>query len=255
MDKRIGAQLYTVRDLCKTKEDFENTMKRLAEIGFKTVQLSGVPADVCGDPIYTRSVFEHYGLECVATHKPYQEFVDDIEAIVDYHKKLNCKVAGIGSAPLDLRKDLPTLKETIKKCNEFHKRLTAEGIQFGWHNHAFEFAKVDENNTVMDVCLAEGEFSFILDTYWLAFVGVNPAKFIKNNGERISVLHYKDIRALDTNAVEYAEVGQGNIDWDEVVATSVTPGCAVIEQDICHGDPVESLKSSYNFLTGKYDFI
>ena len=76
MDKRIGAQLYTVRDLCKTKEDFENTMKRLAEIGFKTVQLSGVPADVCGDPVYTRSVLDNYGLECVATHKPYQEFVE-----------------------------------------------------------------------------------------------------------------------------------------------------------------------------------
>ena len=88
MDKRIGAQLYTVRDLCKTKEDFENTMKRLAEIGFKTVQLSGVPADVCGDPVYTRSVFEHYGLECVATHKPYQEFVDDIEAIA-YWKRFD----------------------------------------------------------------------------------------------------------------------------------------------------------------------
>ncbi len=255
MDKRIGAQLYTVRELCKTKEDFENTMKKLAEIGFKTVQLSGVPAEVAGDPLYVRSVFENYGLECVATHKPYQEFADDVEAIVDYHKKLNCKVAGIGSAPLELRKDLPTLRETIKKCNEFHKRLMADGIQFGWHNHSFEFAKVDKDKTVMDVCLDEGEFSFILDTYWLAFVGVNPAKFIAKHGDRISVLHYKDIRALEINAVEYAEVGQGNIEWDEVVAASVKPGCAVIEQDTCHGDPIEALKSSYEFLTGKYDFI
>ena len=118
-----------------------------------------------------------------------------------------------------------------------------------------EFAKVDDNNTVMDVCLAEGEFSFILDTYWLACVGVNPAKFIKKYGERISILHYKDIRALSDGKVEYAEVGQGNIEWDEVVAASVAPKYAVIEQDICHGDPVESLKASYNYLTSKFDLI
>ncbi len=255
MDKRIGAQLYTVRELCKTKEDFEKTMKAIADIGFKTVQFSGLNA-VADDPDYVRSVFEKNGLECVATHIAYEKFEEDIEYIVDYHKRLNCKVAGIGSAPLELRKDLPTLRETIKKCNAFHERLMQEGIQFGWHNHAFEFAKVTDDKTVMDVVLEEGKFSLILDTYWLAFVGINPAKFIEKNGDRIAILHYKDIRAQNGNAVEYAEVGQGNIEWDEVIKASVKPEFALIEQDDCHGiDPLVCLKQSYDFLTGKYDFI
>ena len=43
MDKRIGAQLYTVRDFVKTEEDFIATMTRLAEFGYKSAQFSGVP--------------------------------------------------------------------------------------------------------------------------------------------------------------------------------------------------------------------
>lgn len=255
MDKRLGAQLYSVRDLCKTKEEFEGTMKKLAEIGFKTVQLSGIPAEVSGDPLYVRSVFENYGLECVATHRAFADYDNDIGAMVDYHKKLNCKVAGIGALPIEFRGDLATLRETVKKCNEFNKRLMAEGMRFGWHNHAFEYSKL-EGKFIMDVCLEEGEFSFILDTYWLACVGIDPAKFIRDHGERISVIHYKDLMVTDKNEVRYTEVGSGTLNWDDIVASSVKPDCAVIELDRYHinDDPIQSLSMSYKFLTERYDF-
>ncbi len=253
MDKRIGAQLYSVKELCTTKEGFEDTMKKLAEVGFKTVQLSGL-TQVWDDVDYVKAVFDNYGLQCVATHFPIERYEEDIEAMVRYHKKLNCGVAGIGSVFPDLRKDYETLRNTIAKCNGFHERLMQDGIKFGWHNHAFEFAKLDENTKVMDVLLEEGNFTFILDTYWLAFVGVDPAKFLRNHADRVSILHYKDIRALTTNAVEYAEVGSGNIDWAEVVAASVKPDFAVIEQENCV-DPIASLGQSYRYLTTNFDFI
>ncbi len=254
MDKRIGIQLYTVRDLCTTRADFESTVKRLADIGFKAVQVSGIP-EISGDPEYLRAVFEKNGLECVATHFTFDRYDNDIEEMAEYHKKLNCKLAGIVSIPLEMRRDLSTLRETVKKCNKFNERLMRDGIKFAWHNHAFDYAKVSEDKTVMDVILDEGEFSLILDVYWLAFVGVNPAKFIKKNEDRISIVHYKDIRACNINAVEYAEVGQGNIEWDEVINASQKPDFAVIEQDKCEGNPLASVKKSYDFLTQKYDFI
>ena len=40
----IGAQLYTVRDFCKTPEDFAETLKKVADIGYRTVQVSGTCA-------------------------------------------------------------------------------------------------------------------------------------------------------------------------------------------------------------------
>lgn len=254
MDKRLGAQLYTVRELCKTKEDFEKTMKALAEIGFKTAQLSGVPEEVSRDPDYVRAVCDNYGIKIVATHLPYARYVDDLEEAVSFNKKLGVEVAGIGSAPIELRRDLPTLRETIKKCNEINRRLEEEGMVFGWHNHSFEFARVDGDKSVMDVILEEGNFTLILDTYWLAYVGIDPARFIKKNGEKVSILHYKDLLPLPDIKVEYCEVGRGNILWDEVVEASVAPRYAMIEQDYCHDDPLKCLERSYKYLTTNFDF-
>ena len=38
----IGAQLFTLRDFCKTTQDLDETLKKVADMGMTTVQLSGV---------------------------------------------------------------------------------------------------------------------------------------------------------------------------------------------------------------------
>ena len=37
----IGAQFYTVRESCKTLDGFAETLKKVADIGYKNVQISG----------------------------------------------------------------------------------------------------------------------------------------------------------------------------------------------------------------------
>ena len=39
---KIGAQMYTVRELCRTLDGLDETMKKVADIGYTTIQLSGV---------------------------------------------------------------------------------------------------------------------------------------------------------------------------------------------------------------------
>ena len=41
---KIGAQLYTVRDFCKDLDGFALTLKKVADIGYKYVQVSGTCA-------------------------------------------------------------------------------------------------------------------------------------------------------------------------------------------------------------------
>ena len=38
----IGAQFYTLRDHCKTLEDFSESLRKVKEIGYDYVQISGV---------------------------------------------------------------------------------------------------------------------------------------------------------------------------------------------------------------------
>lgn len=41
MHMRIGAQMYTVRDSCQTLEGFAESLRRIADIGYRIVQVSG----------------------------------------------------------------------------------------------------------------------------------------------------------------------------------------------------------------------
>ena len=41
-DTVVAAQMYTLRDLCKTPADNTSSLKRVAEIGYQAVPLSGL---------------------------------------------------------------------------------------------------------------------------------------------------------------------------------------------------------------------
>ena len=105
---------------------------------------------------------------------------------------------------------------------------------------------------IITEAIAADNFKFILDTYWLSYAGVNPAKFIRERKGRIACVHLKDLKIVN-NAPEICEIGQGNIDWDDVIAAceDAEVEYALVEQDICDGDPFDSLKISYDYLVQK----
>ena len=63
----IGAQFFTLRDFCKTPEAFAESLKKVADIGFPTVQISGTCAY---DPDWLKAELDKNGLRCVLTHIP-----------------------------------------------------------------------------------------------------------------------------------------------------------------------------------------
>jgi sugar phosphate isomerase/epimerase len=99
------------------------------------------------------------------------------------------------------------------------------------------------------------EFMFIVDTYWLQFGGVDPAEFIRSLGKRAMMVHFKDysINPNKNFIVEMCEVGEGNLNWDEIIKACDEAGSlyALVEQDICNRDPFESMKMSYDYLNTK----
>ena len=248
MDNRIGAQLYTVRDYTKTAEDLENTFAKLKEIGYKTVQLSGI-GDIPAEKI--RELLEKYELEPICTHRNCDEYLEKLDFIIDFHKIIGCKIAGLGYLPNDYR-TTEGIEEFIKKFSVVSKKLAENGISFAYHNHAFEFVKYN-GKYLMDIILEKTDFNLILDVYWLTYAGINPAKFICKVGKRAQVIHFKDLAINNEGKVIMTEVMEGNIEWDEVISACEEAGClaAMVEQDTCKGDPFESMKISYNNLLAK----
>ena len=94
---KTGAQLYTVRAYTQNEKDFACTMKRIAEIGYKTVQLSAIGKDI--PPARIREICDGEGLEIVLTHSDVNRILYDTEKLIAEHEILGCPYIGIGSMP------------------------------------------------------------------------------------------------------------------------------------------------------------
>lgn len=253
MDRRIGAQLYTVRDFTKTIEEFDETCRRIRDIGYQLVQISGtnLPADEM------KPILDKYHLEVVTTHRSFEGFLENLDEIIDYNQTLGCRLCGIGSMPWGIRANPTAVKQFVKDADRVSRELKQAGMLFGYHHHSFEFAKLEGVRTI-DRLLEDTDpeaFRFIVDTYWLQVGGVNPADFIAGLGKRAMAAHLKDlsINPEQDFAQEMAEVGQGNLDWNGILNSCQKAGVswALVEQDVCKEDPFQSLRISYEFLKRK----
>lgn len=240
---QIAAQLYTIRDFTKDTKGFEESMKKLQKIGYGAVQVSGT------GPIYykdLKAITDETGMDICATHIPYDILVNELSSVIAQHKHWNCKYIGLGSMPAELRNDTD---EFIKIFNPIAKEIAKNGMKFVYHNHRFEFAKINGKNAFE--VIAENtnpeEFGLLVDTYWVQAGGSNPAEFLRKYADRIDVVHLKDMQIIDDNQI-MAEVGEGNMDWNSILeaCNDINVEWYAIEQDVCQRDPFESLKISFD---------
>lgn len=255
MDKRIGAQLFTLRDHTKTIGDFDLTCKKISEMGYKTVQISGTPLGAKE----MREVLDKYGLVALTSHRSADDFINKIDEVMEYNKTLGCDLCGMGMMPDEAFRSKEGLDKFIANMKIACEKLKEAGMYFGYHNHGFEFRKFD-GKTVYDRLIEETDpeiFNFIVDTYWLQYGGVNPAEIIEKLGKRAMAVHFKDygIEVQERTTPVIVEVGYGNLNWDSIIEACDKAGCrwAFVEHDNhwTDDDPFLSMKMSYDFLTTK----
>lgn len=251
MDKRIGAQFYTIRDFCKTLEDFDESCRKVSEIGYKVVQLSGI-GDFTGEEV--KKVLDKYGLICACTHRAAEKYLEHLDEEIEFHKTIGCKVCGLGAMP-GMNATPETIEEFAKQFGPVCKKLAEHDLIFAYHNHGFEFVKINGRFAFEELFdkMQYDNFKLILDVYWLSSVGVDPIKFINLHKDSIACVHFKDLKVLGHKLQAFAEVGQGTLEWDAIIeaAENSSAEFALVEQDHCDGDPFESLKISYEFLKKK----
>lgn len=255
MDNRIGAQFYTLRHFCKTMEGFEDSCKKVSEMGYKVMQLSGT-GDFTGEEV--KAILDKYGLVCACTHRAPEKYLEHLEEEIAFHKTIGCEVCGLGAMPEGTKAEfqgnegLELVEKFAKDFGPVCEKLAEHGLVFAYHNHGFEFVKINGRYLFEELFdkMPYDNFQLILDVYWLASVGINPAKFIEKYKDKIACLHYKDLKVVKHREQTYAEVGQGNLEWDEIIEVSkeCSAKFALVEQDKCDRDPFEALKISYEFL-------
>lgn len=242
----IGAQFYTLRDFCKTPEALAETMKRVADIGYTTIQLSGVCAY---DPQWMAEELKKDGLTCNLTHFDFNRIANDTDAVVAEHNVYGCKYIGVGSMP----GGVAHFDEFVERAKPAGKRIAELGSMLMYHNHNMEYTKRD-GKTYMELLselFAPEELGFTLDTYWVKEGGYDPVEEVKRLKGRLPCVHFKDMKVMDDGSHRFSWVGGGCLDFEKIISAMEDAGTkyAFIEQDNCYGDdPMECLRLSYNYL-------
>lgn len=240
----MAITLYTLREYCRTLEDLDETLRKVAAIGYKAIQVSGFTlpwADV-------KKLIDKYGLQCVATHESADSIINDPQAIISKLRTLECTYAAQGYPGSGIINP-DGLAATIEKLEKACTILEKEGITYAYHNHAMEFEKVNGSlfyEQIFDKGPAGLEAE--IDVCWVARGGGDPAWWIRHLAGKVSVLHMKDFTIVDNEPV-LCEVGEGNLNWPAIITSGLESGTQwfVVELDTPFKDRdiFESIEISY----------
>jgi len=244
---QIGAQFYTVRNQCQTLDDFALTLRKVADIGYKNVQISGT----CPyDAQWLKEQLDANGLQCVLTHIPVPRLTGETAQVIADHHVFGCEHIGLGWYAFDESKPDADYAHFMRTYPAIARAIRDGGRYFMYHNHDQEF-KRHEGKVILERLAEEipaDVMGFTLDTYWVQAGGGDPAQWLERLSGRVPVIHLKDFAYGRKMAV----IGEGNINFDRVFAKAEQSGTKfmLVEQDDCNGeDPIECLRRSYRYLT------
>ena len=243
---KLGAQFYSIRDNTQTPEDLYRAFKSVKEIGYRTAQMSAI-CEI--DAEVLKSYSEELSLPITCTHSPFDRIIGDTERLIEEHKTYGCPTIGLGYMPQEYHGD--GIYAFIEAIREPISKIKAAGLNFAYHNHAFEFEKVD-GMTIYDILIDElPELDFIIDTYWVKYAGYDVMDYIKKIGaKRIKNVHFKDMKSEPQGDI--CPCGEGIIDFEPIVRLCDEMGIenALVEQDNAPdaGDSIAQMKISYENL-------
>ncbi len=251
---KLAVQLWTVRSLIKTASGFASTLEKIADIGYEAIQINGDHPELNAGDI--RKILDLCGLQCIATHRDFERFQDYMARELDFHRTLGCQYAAIGGLGRGYLYTYDGCREFCKDVRPIIEQLQAEGIRFGYHNHSHEFVRPQRcGKTLEDIFIDEGpeDLMMELDLYWINHAGVNCERIIERCHGRVPVVHLKDKEVDRDEGPRMAPIGEGNMDWDHIIPACEAAGVEwyCIEQDHCYRDPIDCLKSSFDYLSGK----
>ncbi len=262
--KEIGLQLYSVRDLMASQANtngdgasYQPVLNKIAKIGYTAVEAAGYQDGKFynTDPKEFKKNVEKAGMQILSSHcmKPLSK---EELASGDFSQSLKWwneaiaahKAAGmmyIVTPWLDTPKTLKELKTQCDYLNEVGKLCRAQGIKYGYHNHAHEFQKIEGKDVMLDYMLentdAENVF-FEMDVYWAVIGKASPVDYFTTYPGRFTTLHIKDNR----------EIGQsGMVGFDAIFKNAELAGVkhVFVEIEEVTKDIETSLRQSLQYLS------
>ena len=239
---QVALELYTVRD--QTVRDFAGTLRRVAQIGYSGVEFAGYGNLTAQE---MSALLGETGLLPVSTHLRLDALQDSqLEASIRYCLDIGCSFIVLPWLANEWR-TREGIQALAPRLNAIGRRCQEHGITFAYHNHDFEFTRVDEVY-LLDYLLQATDASLVkieLDVYWVAYAGLDPVSYLHTLGNRVVLLHLKDM-AADRSMTE---VGKGMLDMQQICAFAQNRGLwGIVEHDHPQIPSLESAKISLEYF-------
>jgi sugar phosphate isomerase/epimerase len=242
---KIGLQLYTVRR--ELEKDFAGTLEKVATLGFLEVEFAGYFNHA---PREVKTILARNQLSAPSAHISTADLRGNLQVATEAAQTIGHQYLVCAYLPAEERRSLDDYKRLVDLLNGAGERLNKAGIQFGYHNHDFEFAPT-EGKIPYDVILAGTDPRLVkmeLDLYWIIKAGQDPLKYFSAYPGRFPLVHVKDMDGTPKHF--FTEVGQGTIDFRRILAAAQKAGVKhyFVEQDETPASPFSSIKLSIDYL-------
>jgi sugar phosphate isomerase/epimerase len=245
--ERIGIQLYSVRQ--EMQRDMPGTLARLAAIGYRDVEFAGYFGRT---PAAVRQLLDQNGLRAPSAHIQYETVRDSFDRIADEAAAIGHTFITVPFLGDEMRKSAASWRTVARELNRAGERAKPRGLRVAYHNHDFEFTRVD-GIVPFDLLIAETDpalVSFEMDVYWTVKAGADPLAYIRQHPTRFTMLHLKDSAGPPAHA--QTDVGAGTIDFAAILRLDAAQQGTVKHVFVEHdqpADPMAFAKNSFDHLS------
>jgi sugar phosphate isomerase/epimerase len=260
----VGIQLYTVRDAMAA--DTLGTLKKLSNLGYKNLELANYSnGKFYGySPKEFNKIVTDLGMVNLSSHTQVEAAgitVDNAKKMADDHAELGVKYC-IQPWVNEPDRTIETFKKMTGDWNKVGKIMKGVGIQFGYHNHNFEFKNMNGIVPYYDIFMKELDADLVtmeIDLFWVSKAGQNPVEMFKKYPGRFQLFHLKDMHTkqapfFDVIKDDVCEVGAGVIDFKAILAAKKIAGMKhffVEDDNQGNGKTFETLETSIKNITTK----
>lgn len=208
-------QLYSSRDW-----PVDETLKMLGELGYAFVEgYGGLYANLAEADKF-KAGLEANGLTMPTGHFGFDMVSQEADRVLEIAKTFDMDAVFVPAPPSpEYRTGEGDWAAFAKALEEASKPYLDAGLQFGYHNHHWEWDAANGTTPIEMLTAADG-VGLEMDVAWVVRAGQDPIAWMKKLGPKIVAAHVKDIAPEGENADEdgWADVGTGTMDWKALMA-------------------------------------
>lgn len=244
-----GYQLSSITPYLADEEQMRASFQKIAEIGYRNVQLQGAPDDMDDSVIW--EALDDAGLDCIALQVDYPDgFGADPERYIRRAVTCGCRYLTVAVIPWDID-TVEKLSAFAEKLKEICERVTKAGLIFAFHPIGPDFRLMDGvpvYERLMQQMPGEMQLTFCVHSVFGSTV--TYGEVLEKYKGRVDLVHFKDSILLEDGKAQLMPLGEGRQDWKPVTEACEKAGVRWIfaEQERWNRDAFDCAKASWDYL-------